>query len=179
MEGFLDFRIAAWKRVAITRAVALVPAVLVALISQHGQFKSDRFNELLNVLQSVQLPFALLPLLAFTTSKRLMGPHFVNSRWIAVLLVAGTALLCSVNYSLVYDILLKNLPDKLSSAAWAGLVLVAGLYAALLLYLLLVYPSEAVTPPHVVLPSALDASKEQRKRVGSDEEPLLEGEGVV
>uniref|UniRef100_H3G794 Uncharacterized protein n=1 Tax=Phytophthora ramorum TaxID=164328 RepID=H3G794_PHYRM len=107
MEGFLDIRIAAWKRVALTRAVALVPAVIVALISQHRQFKSDRFNELLNVLQSVQLPFALLPLLAFTASKRLMGPLFVNTRWVAVALIVGTALLCSVNYSLVYTILLK------------------------------------------------------------------------
>lgn len=161
---------------ALTRSVALVPAVIVALISQHRQFQSDRFNELLNVLQSVQLPFALLPLLAFTTSKRLMGPLFVNTRWIAALLVVGTALLCSVNYTLVYDILLKNLPEKMSSLAWIGLVIIAGLYVALLLYLLLVYPSE--TSVHVLLPSE-PSSTEERKRAGSAEQPLLENEGVV
>ncbi|KAI9981494.1 hypothetical protein PInf_009247 [Phytophthora infestans] len=93
MEGFLDIRIAAWKRVALTRGVALIPAILVALICQDRQFQSDRFNELLNVLQSVQFPFALLPLLAFTTSTRLMGPLFVHNRWIGALLVVGTALL--------------------------------------------------------------------------------------
>ncbi|EEY59295.1 Metal Ion (Mn2 -iron) Transporter (Nramp) Family [Phytophthora infestans T30-4] len=135
----------AWKRVALTRGVALIPAILVALISQDRQFQSDRFNELLNVPQSVQLPFALLPLLAFTSSTRLMGPLFVNNRWIGALLVVGTALLCGVNYTLVYDILLKNLPEKLSTAAWIGLVVVAGLYMTLLLYLLLVYPSETST----------------------------------
>ncbi|KAL3664857.1 hypothetical protein V7S43_010035 [Phytophthora oleae] len=180
MEGFLDIRIAAWKRVALTRSVALVPAVIVALISQNHQFKSDRFNELLNVLQSVQLPFALLPLLAFTTSKRLMGPDFVNTRWIAVMLVVGTALLCSVNYTLVYDILLKNLPEKLSPTVWTGLVIVAGLYISLLLYLLVIYPSETVPVHYVVLPSASDAASatiEQRKRSGSIEKPLLENEG--
>ncbi|KAE8886029.1 hypothetical protein PF005_g24113 [Phytophthora fragariae] len=182
MEGFLDIRIAAWKRVALTRAVALVPAVIVALISQHRQFQSDRFNELLNVLQSVQLPFALLPLLAFTTSKRLMGPRFVNTRWMAALLVVGTALLCSVNYSLVYDILLKNLPDKLSPGVWIILVSIAGLYVALLLYLLLVYPSETSPSDHAVIPSKLvtpHPSIDESKRAESAEQPLLENEGVV
>ncbi|KAH7468730.1 hypothetical protein KRP22_011820 [Phytophthora ramorum] len=183
MEGFLDIRIAAWKRVALTRAVALVPAVIVALISQHRQFKSDRFNELLNVLQSVQLPFALLPLLAFTASKRLMGPLFVNTRWVAVALIVGTALLCSVNYSLVYTILLKNLSDDMSAISWAALVIVAGLYVALLLYLLLVYPSTTTPVHYVVVPSTKVEEKvpaaEQRMRAGSAEEPLLEHEGVV
>ncbi|KAG2787673.1 hypothetical protein PC129_g5367 [Phytophthora cactorum] len=190
MEGFLDIRIAAWKRVVLTRGVALVPAIIVALISQHRQFQSDHFNELLNVLQSVQLPFALLPLLAFTTSKRLMGPHFVNTRWIAALLAVGTALLCSLNYSLVYDILIKNLPEKFSLAAWIGLVTIAGLYVSLLLYLLLIYPSETVPSHYVVLSSASDSEllpEKQRKRTGSAEELLLdssrssslENEGVV
>ncbi|ETO60407.1 hypothetical protein F444_21389, partial [Phytophthora nicotianae P1976] len=182
MEGFLDIRIAAWKRVALTRGVALIPAIIVALISQDRQFQSDRFNELLNVLQSVQLPFALLPLLAFTTSKRLMGPHFVNTRWIAALLVVGTALLCGVNYTLVYDILLKNLPEKLSASAWISLVTIAGLYVTLLLYLLLIYPSETVPPHYVVLPSAVSSElprEEKNKSAGSAEEPLLENEGVV
>ncbi|GMF58560.1 unnamed protein product [Phytophthora fragariaefolia] len=182
MEGFLDIRIAAWKRVALTRGVALVPAVIVALISQHRQFQSDRFNELLNVLQSVQLPFALLPLLAFTSSRRLMGPLFANTRWIAVLLVVSTALLCSVNYSLVYDILLRNLPNEISPIAWIGLAIIAGLYTALLLYLLLIYPSETSRLDYAVIPSELDSplpSVDDRKQTESAEVPLLEDEGVV
>ncbi|RLN72663.1 hypothetical protein BBJ28_00023763 [Nothophytophthora sp. Chile5] len=181
MEGFLDIRIAAWKRVALTRAVALVPAVLVAVVSQHGQFKSDRFNELLNVLQSVQLPFALLPLLAFTTSPRLMGPHFVTPRCVAVLLVLGTALLCRVNYTLVYSILLKNLPEKLSLAASVALILAAGFYVTLLLYLLLIYPSEK-TPRgrKASLEPVLTPESEVRERLPSAEQALLEHEeGVV
>ncbi|KAF4043203.1 Natural resistance-associated macrophage protein [Phytophthora infestans] len=182
MEGFLEIRIAAWKRVALTRGVALIPAILVALISQDRQFQSDRFNELLNVLQSVQLLFALLPLLAFTTSTRLMGPLFVNNRWIGALLVVGTALLCGVNYTLVYDILIKNLPEKLSTAAWIGLVVVAGLYMTLLLYLLLVYPSETVPSHYVVIPSAVDSeglSEENCKSTDIAEERVPEDEGVV
>lgn len=179
MEGFLDIRIPAWKRVALTRSVALVPAVIVALISQHHQFKSDRFNELLNVLQSVQLPFALLPLLAFTKSKRLMGSLFANSRWLAAVLVVGTALLCSVNYTLVYSILLKNLPKDLSLGAWIGLSFIAALYIALLLYLLLIYPSATETIHYEIAPSvpAVAVKQEDNAEV---ERPLLEtDEGLV
>ncbi|KAF4315291.1 hypothetical protein BBO99_00009113 [Phytophthora kernoviae] len=181
MEGFLDIRIAAWKRVALTRSVALVPAVIVALISESHQFKSDRFNELLNVLQSVQLPFALLPLLAFTTSKRIMGAHFANSRYIAAALVVGTALLCSVNYTLVYSILLKNLPEDLSPAAYSGLVIIAGFYVALLLYLLLIYPSTTKPRSHAVLPSSIKEELLSGKLPKEDEttsvdQPLLGNE---
>lgn len=141
MEGFLDIRIDAWKRVALTRGVALVPAVIVAVISQNSQFRSDRFNELLNVLQSVQLPFALIPLLAFTSSSGLMGWSFVNSRVIATVLLMGTCLLCSVNYALVYQILQKNLPDDMPLLTVVFLCLVALFYVVLLLYLVLFYPS--------------------------------------
>lgn len=141
MEGFLDIRIDAWKRVALTRGVALVPAVIVAVISQNSQFRSDRFNELLNVLQSVQLPFALIPLLAFTSSSGLMGLSFVNSRVIATVLLMGTCLLCGVNYALVYRILQKNLPDDMPLATVVFLCLVALFYVLLLLYLVLFYPS--------------------------------------
>ncbi|KAF1323675.1 Metal ion transporter, partial [Globisporangium splendens] len=142
MEGFLDIRIDAWKRVALTRGVALIPAVLVAVISQNQQFKSDRFNELLNVLQSVQLPFALIPLLAFTSNAGIMGWSFVNSKCVATALLLGTCLLCGVNYALVYRILQKNLPDDMSTSTLIVLFAIALFYVALLLYLVLFYPSD-------------------------------------
>ncbi|KAF4321341.1 hypothetical protein BBO99_00005048 [Phytophthora kernoviae] len=59
MEGFLDLRIAAWKRVAITRVMALGPALVVALLTEYDGFHSDIVSEMINVMQSVQLPFAL------------------------------------------------------------------------------------------------------------------------
>jgi natural resistance-associated macrophage protein 2 len=142
MEGFLDLKLAAWKRVALTRSVALVPAVAVAFISQHHQFQSDRFNELLNVLQSVQLPFALLPLLTFTGAKTLMGDTFVTSRAVAFVLLVATGLLCSVNYALVYRVFTKTVHlDALPLLGRMLLALAIVLYAALLLYLVLGYPS--------------------------------------
>lgn len=145
MEGFLNLRIAAWKRVALTRGVALVPAVVVAVISQNSQFQSDRFNELLNVLQSVQLPFALIPLLAFTSNRGIMGWSFVNSRAVATVLLIGTILLCGLNYVLVYRILQRTLPADMPLGVAVALCLVGLFYVLLLLYLVLFYPSQGIT----------------------------------
>lgn len=144
MEGFLDLKIAAWKRVALTRSMALVPAVAVAIASESRAVPTDRVNELLNVLQSVQLPFALLPLLCFTASKRIMGLAFATARGVAAMLAGFTALLCAVNYGLVYDVLTKMLPDLgLGVVGYGLLAAMAAGYVALLLYLIVVYPSKA------------------------------------
>ena len=84
MEGFLKLEIPNWVRVALTRSVALIPATLVALIANTDYLAADRLDEWLNVLQSVQLPFALLPLLHFTSRKEIMGEEFMNGFWLNV-----------------------------------------------------------------------------------------------
>ena len=62
MSGFLDMQISQWQRISITRSVALVPTLLVSLLyRQPGGTELDTLNEWLNVLQSMQIPFALLP----------------------------------------------------------------------------------------------------------------------
>ncbi|KAG7398058.1 hypothetical protein PHYBOEH_011789 [Phytophthora boehmeriae] len=134
MEGFLDLRIASWKRVAITRTMALGPALVVALLTEYAGFHSDIVSQMINVMQSVQLPFALIPLLTFTTSKRIMGEPFVYNRWIVTALVVGTLALFGVNYTLVFKTLQQTF--ALSSKGWAVVVVVAAFYAALVLYLI-------------------------------------------
>ena len=62
MGGFLNLRIKQWQRVAVTRSVAIVPTLLVAVLyQQHRSSALDVLNQWLNVLQSIQLPFALIP----------------------------------------------------------------------------------------------------------------------
>ena len=62
MGGFLNLRIKQWQRVAITRSVAIVPTLAVALLyRQHKSNAMDVLTQWLNVLQSIQLPFALIP----------------------------------------------------------------------------------------------------------------------
>ena len=61
MGGFLNLQITKWRRIAITRSAAIGPTLLVALAFRNQDTKLDSLNEWINVLQSVQLPFALIP----------------------------------------------------------------------------------------------------------------------
>ena len=70
MEGFLNFKLPVYKRVLLTRAVAIVPALTVVFMNADNLTNLDN---ILNVSQAVLLPFALIPLLKFVGSKKVMG----------------------------------------------------------------------------------------------------------
>lgn len=74
MEGFFDIKLAVWKRVLVTRSIAILPALGVAFIQDF-----DEVDTYLNILQSIQLPFALIPLIKFTSSPKVMG-RFTNNK---------------------------------------------------------------------------------------------------
>ncbi|XP_056441051.1 natural resistance-associated macrophage protein 2-like [Gadus chalcogrammus] len=98
MEGFLNLRWSRFARVLLTRSLALTPTLLVAVFQDVHRLTG--MNDFLNVLQSMQLPFALIPILTFTSMPALMG-DFANGR----LLKAGGGLLilgvCCINMYLV------------------------------------------------------------------------------
>mmetsp|Transcript_23726 Transcript_23726/g.61965 ORF Transcript_23726/g.61965 Transcript_23726/m.61965 type:complete len:568 (-) Transcript_23726:91-1794(-) len=73
MEGFLDIKIAPWKRVLLTRTCAMVPTIAVALTA--SPTKLGDINEWMNVAQSFVLPFALIPLLHFTRMPTIMADY--------------------------------------------------------------------------------------------------------
>ncbi len=76
MEGFVRIKLRPWLRRLATRLLVVVPAVLtVALAGQEGV---DTLLVLSQVVLSLQLPFAVVPLVAFTSDLQIMGPHFVN-----------------------------------------------------------------------------------------------------
>jgi manganese transport protein len=77
MEGFLDIRLKPWLRRLITRGIAIIPAALVIGIA--GENKVTPLLILSQVVLSFQLPFAVIPLIQFTSSRAKMG-EFVNSR---------------------------------------------------------------------------------------------------
>ena len=88
MEGFLNIRLAPWLRRLITRLIAIVPAVItVAYYGQRGTAQLLIFSQ---VILSLQLSFAVFPLVQFTSDRAKMG-EFVNPRWVKALawLVAG------------------------------------------------------------------------------------------
>lgn len=83
MEGFVRFRIKPWQRRLLTRSLAILPAILV--ISLAGESKVTALLILSQVVLSFQLPFAMIPLIQFTSEHTKMG-HLVNSaltKWIA------------------------------------------------------------------------------------------------
>ena len=86
MEGFLDLKIPAWLRRVITRLLAIVPAVLVA--AYFGAAGTGKLLVLSQVILSMQLPFAVIPLVIFTSRKKYMG-EFANAGW----LIATTSLI--------------------------------------------------------------------------------------
>ena len=98
MEGFLRMRLAPWMRRVITRGIAIVPVVVVtALYGSHG---TARLLVLSQVVLSMQLPFAVIPLVRFVCDKKLMGSLAVG-RWLGALawLVAG--LIVALNIKLL------------------------------------------------------------------------------
>jgi Mn2+/Fe2+ NRAMP family transporter len=73
MEGFVNLRITPWARRLITRAVAIIPAAITIAVS--GDAGLDRLLVLSQVVLAFQLPFAVVPLVSFATSKKRVGPH--------------------------------------------------------------------------------------------------------
>lgn len=82
MEGFLNIRVRPWLRRLITRAIAIVPAVVVTGL--YGASGTSKLLVLSQVVLSMQLSFAVFPLVMFTSDKLKMG-EFVNPRWVKVL----------------------------------------------------------------------------------------------
>jgi manganese transport protein len=99
MEGFLDIRLRPWLRRLITRAIAIIPAALV--IGFAGEGKVTSLLILSQVILSFQLPFAVIPLIQFTSNRRKMG-EFTNSRWTAGIAWIVALAIIAFNGELLY-----------------------------------------------------------------------------
>ena len=100
MEGFLRIRLRPWLRRLITRLIAIVPAVFVtAVYGEHGTASLLVFSQ---VILSLQLPFAVVPLVAFTSDRHKMG-QFVSPRWIQALAWITAAIIIALNVKYLSD----------------------------------------------------------------------------
>ncbi|HKV69768.1 MAG TPA: Nramp family divalent metal transporter [Gemmatimonadales bacterium] len=98
MEGFLDIRIRPWLRRLITRAVAIVPAALTAIFfGESGTAKLLIFSQ---VILSLQLSFAVFPLVRFTSDKLKMGA-FVNAPWLKAIAYSAAVAIFALNAWLI------------------------------------------------------------------------------
>jgi manganese transport protein len=100
MEGFLNLRLRPWLRRLITRLIAIVPAVIVIAIK--GEEGSGPLLVLSQVVLSLQLPFAIFPLVQFTSSETLMGP-FAIKFWVKALAWPVCLIIAALNVYLLYQ----------------------------------------------------------------------------
>ncbi|MFM7485668.1 MAG: Nramp family divalent metal transporter [Cytophagales bacterium] len=98
MEGYLNLRIAPWLRRLITRLIAIVPAYVVILL--YGEQKTGELLVFSQVVLSLQLGFAIIPLIHFTSDKEKMGV-FVNKPWVRVCAWSIALVIVSLNVKLV------------------------------------------------------------------------------
>jgi manganese transport protein len=115
MEGFLNIRIKPWLRRLITRGIAIIPAVLV--IGIFGEGKTTQLLIASQVVLSMQLGFAVWPLLRFTDEKNKMG-EFANRLWLKILGWATAAIIILLNVKLLFD---TFLPDAWLKAFYAAI----------------------------------------------------------
>jgi len=101
MEGFLNLRLRAWQRRLITRLIAIVPAVAVA--SFYGVSGTAKLLVLSQVILSLQLPFAVVPLVRFTSDAKMMG-RFVNPVWLQAAAWLISAIIISLNLKLLINV---------------------------------------------------------------------------
>jgi len=100
MEGFLRLRIPHWVRRLITRGLAIIPVVIaIALYGEKGASNLLIFSQ---VILSIQLPFAAIPLVQFVSSKKKMG-NFAIGPWVTALSWIVTAIILVLNFKLLYD----------------------------------------------------------------------------
>ena len=94
MEGFIHFKLAPWLRRLITRSLAIIPTIIVvAITGEEGTEKLLLFSQ---VILSLQLSFAVIPLVLFTGNRRIMG-EFVNARWLQGLSWCVAVLIAGLN----------------------------------------------------------------------------------
>ncbi|MFZ1327754.1 MAG: Nramp family divalent metal transporter [Chitinophagaceae bacterium] len=181
MEGYLKLRIAPWMRRLMTRLIAIIPAVIVILIN--GEDNIDSLLILSQVILSLQLGFAIIPLIHFTSDKKTMG-KFVIKPFVIFLASLIAAVLVYLNISMVVGQSVSFFASS-DSFFWKAVIILAGLFYLTLLLIAIFYPlmhkkkiapsvqvhPEAVAMPQIAIPIyakiaiALDFSKDDLKLI--------------
>jgi len=134
MEGYLHFRIQPWVRRIITRLIAIIPAVIVILI--YGESVTGKLLILSQVILSLQLGFAIIPLIHFVSDKsKMKGFHISKTTQIVSWIIA--AIIVSLNAKLVYDEITSWLANSDHPIIlWLTVVPLAFGFLGLLLYII-------------------------------------------
>ena len=134
MEGYLNLRLNPWIRRLLTRLVAIVPAVLV--IGIMGEGRVDELLVFSQVILSLQLGFAVIPLIHFVSDKSTMGEFAIKS-WVKILAWIIASILVYLNANLVFDFAKAFLIGPTSILIKISLILFILFFFALLLYIII------------------------------------------
>lgn len=115
MEGFLNLKWKRWQRVVVTRTIAIIPTFCVAFFSDINDV--TKLNNYLNAVMALQLPFATIPTIAFSSSKVIMG-DFVNGWKNIIVSILLSAVVIGINIFFVGS----QLQEASLSGWWIGLV---------------------------------------------------------
>jgi manganese transport protein len=107
MEGFVGLKMRPWMRRLLTRLIAIIPAAIVIKVS--GNNAVDSLLILSQVILSLQLPFAIIPLLHFTSNRKKMG-GFASKMWVMVLAWTAASIITLLNLKYIYDLIIESLP---------------------------------------------------------------------
>ncbi|CAL5187834.1 unnamed protein product [Lathyrus oleraceus] len=139
MGGFLNLKLKKWMRALITRSFAIVPTMIVALIFDTSEESLDVLNEWLNVLQSVQIPFALIPLLCLVSKEQIMGTFKIGSVLKTISWLVAALVIVINGY-----LLLEFFSSEVNGAVITAVVsVITAAYVAFIIYLI----SSAATFP--------------------------------
>lgn len=135
MEGYLQLRINPWARRLITRLLAIIPALIVILL--YGEDKVDALLVLSQVILSLQLGFAIIPLIHFVSDKKKMGDFAIgNLTKMAAWIIAATLVVLN------FKMLINEAMDVFAADALLPKILLttAGLFFISLLFYIIIHP---------------------------------------
>ncbi len=165
MEGFLRFKIRPVLRRLITRLIAIIPAIIV--ISIQGEQGSYGLLILSQVILSLQLPFAVIPLIQFTSDKTRMG-EFVNKAWVQILAWIAAVIIVGLNAKLVVSTLSDWIESAGENAVWLWSIAVPIAVGCAILLLYIAIPKSWRRKKIVVQPTdiALNLTPQRYERIG-------------
>lgn len=136
MEGYLHLRINPWIRRLMTRLIAIIPAVIVILIN--GEQNIDSLLVLSQVILSLQLGFAIIPLIHFTSDKKTMGIYVIKPIVILIAVLIA-AILVYLNIRMVVEQAGEFFATS-DNLFWKIIIILGGLFFLTLLVIAIVYP---------------------------------------
>jgi manganese transport protein len=154
MEGYLKLRIAPWIRRLMTRLIAIIPAVIVILIN--GEENIDSLLILSQVILSLQLGFAIIPLIHFTSDKKTMG-RFVIKPFVIFLACLIAAVLVYLNISMVVGQAGSFFATP-GNVIWKVVIIMGAVFYLTLLLVAIFYPllrKKSVSPSVQLHPDAV------------------------